>query len=210
MDKSKTQTELWYSDNENDWLSAEEKYWKVISPKNLELEKYLEEIDPEYIKSLKANEFYTFLYDKYYVWKYTQKNRLATTRIHLQKHLDNLSELDDIKNALFEFDKNQIQTGLETAKRIKGLGVAGASGLLSILFPKYFGTVDQFVVKTLLEIDDLPERNILKSMHAESLSIKDGVILERVVREKALDLNKRFNTDYWTPRKVDKVLWATR
>ena len=67
MDKSKTQTELWYSDNENDWLSAEEKYWKVISPKNLELEKYLEEIDPEYIKSLKANEFYTFLYDKYYV-----------------------------------------------------------------------------------------------------------------------------------------------
>jgi hypothetical protein len=67
------------------------------------------------------------------------------------------------------------------------LGVAGASGLLSILFPKYFGTVDQFVVKTLLEIDDLPERNILKSMHAESLSIKDGVILERVLREKALD-----------------------
>jgi hypothetical protein len=47
-------------------------------------------------------------------------------------------------------------------------------------------------------------------MHAESLSIKDGVILERVLREKALDLNKRFNTDYWTPRKVDKVLWATR
>jgi hypothetical protein len=45
--------------------------------------------------------------------------------------------------------------------RIRGLGIAGASGLLSVLFPEYFGTVDQFVVMSLLCINGLKERKSL-------------------------------------------------
>ncbi len=45
---------------------------------------------------------------------------------------------------------------LLAAKKTPGLGFAGASGLLALLYPQKFGTVDQFVVKTLRNVPTLP------------------------------------------------------
>lgn len=98
--------------------------------------------------------------------------------------------------------------GLEIVSSIKGLGIAGASGLLALLFPKYFGTVGQFVVKALCSIDDLPDKNIFITMFPESLKIEDGIILIKKMKERANELNEVNNTDYWTPRHMDKVLWT--
>ena len=84
----------------------------------------------------------------------------------------------------------------------------GASGLLSLLFPVKFATVDQFVVKALRKAPALPGRELLDHMNPESLSLQDGVILIRIMKQKADELNNLFKTNYWTPRKIDIILWA--
>jgi len=43
-----------------------------------------------------------------------------------------------------------------------------------------------------------------------SMDVKDGVYIERLLIEKANDLNNRFETDFWTPKKIDMVLWTYR
>ena len=45
-------------------------------------------------------------------------------------------------------------------------------------------------------------------MNPESLTNNDGVILVEIMREKAEELNRNFNTDFWTPRKIDMILWS--
>jgi hypothetical protein len=103
-----------------------------------------------------------------------------------------------------------VKAGLQAAMQIGGLGTAGASGLLSLLFPALYGTVDQFVVKALLQIPDLEERDELLSMNPEGLTVTQGVILIEIMKRKAQQLNELFGTQEWTPRKVDMVLWAVR
>ena len=80
--------------------------------------------------------------------------------------------------------------------------------MLAILFPADFGTVDQFVVRRLQEINHPVYDAELNNMNPEGLKIKDGIILVEIMKEKANELNKKFNTDFWTPRKIDMILWA--
>lgn len=91
---------------------------------------------------------------------------------------------------------------------IHGLGCAGASGLLSLLYPRTFGTVDQFAAKALREVNGLPEANVLRLMNENSLTTKEGVVLFRIMQRKAAQLNELFRTLEWTPRKIDMILWT--
>lgn len=201
---------LWNHGSETDWLKALEHYHDLLNAEAQELECYIEKVKAEEIALLPTADFYNFLYNKYFVWKYTQKNRLATTRKSLKKYVDEnkMSELSDIQRRLFSAEHSNIEDCLNIATEIRGLGTAGASGLLSILFPDDFGTVDQFVVKALLEVEGFPYAMELAKMKPESLSIKNGTLLIRILREHSEKLNKEFSTDFWTPRKIDMVLWA--
>ena len=207
-------SELWDRGSENAWREALRSYWGQVQRENLDLEEELAGLEPKVIKKLDPLEWYNFLYLKYFPWKYTAKNRLATTRKHLETYstTNNLGELFSIKENLFAFDTANIREGMQIAKSIKGLGWAGASGLLSLLFPKWFGTVDQFVVRNLREIDVLPqeERRELWVMNPESLTIRDAILLTQIMRRKADELNVLFGTDEWTPRRIDMVLWGSR
>jgi len=176
------------------------------------IEKEFDSFDANTVQKMDENEWYDFLKNKYFYWKYTAPNRYKTTTIQLEKYLgpeDNLDKLFLIKQKLFQFDKEDIETGLKTAQQIRGLGTAGASGLLAVLFPNYFATVDQFVVKALCEVKLLPEKEVIKGMNPEQLTIKDGVILTSIMRNKANELNENFSSNQWTPRKVDIVLWVS-
>jgi len=157
-----------------------------------------------------VTEFYDFLFDKYFVWKYTQKNRLSTTRKALKKYIDEkrLDELEKIQKEVFYMSHDDAEACIRVATKIKGLGTAGASGLLAILFPEDFGTVDQFVVKTLVVANDEKYINELKKIKPNWISKKQGSMLISILREKAKELNRRFSTEFWTPRKVDMVLWS--
>lgn len=200
--------DLWNCGSEEDWIVALSNYNALYRDK--ELEQFMSDLAPSDVERMSASEFYEFLHDKYFVWKYTAKNRLKTTRNHLEKYrdLDCMEELEEIHRAIFNIDLNQTKELLSTVSRIRGLSTAGASGLLSVLFPSHYGTVDQFVVKSLRNIDNLPEHQKLMRMNPESLSIRDGVLLEQVLRMKANDLNSRFQSTMWTPRKIDMVLWS--
>jgi hypothetical protein len=105
-------------------------------------------------------------------------------------------------------DTDDIRSGLEAASAIRGLGTAGASGLLALMYPQKFGTVDQFVVKALRQVNGLPEAAALARMKPEDLTIRDGVLIVDVLRRKAADNNRVFKSANWTPRKLDKVLWT--
>ena len=201
---------LWNHGSEIAWHTALDHYYELLTDEERVLDHYMENIDTDKISKLSALEFYTFLHDRYFVWKYTAKNRLATTRKSLRRYIDEnrLSDLANIHQRLFSADLTNIEECLYVATEIQGLGPAGASGLLSILFPQNFGTIDQYVVKALKEIDRLPYKAELAKMNPDSLSMKNGVLLIRILREQAVRLNQQFNTDFWTPRKIDMVLWA--
>lgn len=142
---------LWSTNDGKDWMNALEKYWDGVKPSNMELEKWMDKLDSGTVAAMSINEFYEFLYSKYFVWKYTAPNRLATTRRQLLRYIEN-DELEDlrlIKDKLFKCDRQDTRRALKIANGIRGQGSAGASGLLAVLFPDYFGTVDQFVVKNL-------------------------------------------------------------
>lgn len=201
---------LWNHASENEWHEALEHYYELLKTEEKALDLYMENVDANEIARLSAVEFYDFLYDKYYVWKYTAKNRLATTRKSLKRYVDEnrLSELADIKRRLFRADRSNIESCLRIAAEIRGLGPAGASGLLSILFPENFGTIDQYVVRALREVEGVPHNAELAKMNPDSLSINDGILLIRILREQAARLNEKFDTDFWNPRKIDMVFWA--
>lgn len=204
--------ELWYNGTEEMWKAALKSYWDRFNDDQYRLEKEIEAIDAGDVSSLTAYEFYDFLYQQYYPWKFTNKLFLSRNRKHLEKYLfDNeIDKLARIQKRLFDLDFDDIKECLAVASSIHGLGTAGASGLLSILYPEHFGTVDKFVVYSLLKIDELPEKAIVSGMNPEALTLNNGVALIEIMRNKAAELNRRFNTDFWTPRKIDMILWAVR
>ncbi|GAB62403.1 hypothetical protein KSU1_C0807 [Candidatus Jettenia caeni] len=133
---------------------------------------------------------------------------------------NSLADLYQIKERLLSFDKNDVRKGLKLAKSIKGLGIAGASGLLTLMYPEYFGTVDEFLILALANVNGLFEQPQLKELakrineskkpHGKSFSISppNGIMLINIMRRKSTENNEWFRTSFWTPRKIDKVLWA--
>jgi hypothetical protein len=202
--------ELWNGNDPNLWKKALKRYWEFVKSSNLALEMEMDHLDIGAIRAMDPQTWYRFLLEKYFRWKYTAPNRYASTTKVLRTYAANneLSALHAIKERLFVANKDNIQQCLALATSIRGLGTAGASGLLAVLFPEHFGTVDQFAVKTLAMVPELPEKGLIATMNPESLSPKEGVVLIRIMRRKADELNSALSTTEWTPRKVDMVLWT--
>jgi len=202
--------ELWNSKDPKVWEKALQRYWEFVKPSNIALEQSMEKLSPDQLKNLDAHGWYEFLRDNYFRWKYTANNRYASTTRHLRRYLDEntFDELHNIKFRLISLDCGDIAQGLAIAQEIRGLGCAGASGLLSLLYPCSFGTVDQFAVKALREVRGLPEATDIQRMNEMSLTTQDGVILIQIMQRKAVQLNQLFKSTEWTPRKIDMILWT--
>ena len=208
-------SELWYSKNEEDWNIALNEYDKKVDS---DLEEYMDNITSEEVKTMGVEEFYEFLRDKYFEWKY-KKNYFQRRLNDLAKHQsgDGKRELLKIKERFFELadqEKENTSKLLEELTKISGLGVAGASGLLSILYPEYYGTVDKFLVISLCLVDGFDKHDELLKIDVSEIKINKAVLLEEIIREKAASLTHMFKPveekDKWTPKKIDKVLWAYR
>lgn len=202
--------ELWPTQDGGKWKVALHRYWEFIQPKNLELEREMDRLEREVVRKMSPDEWFSFLENKYFRWKYTAANRYATTTSHL-KHKggtdDGRLELYQIKSQILDINPENICASIALATRIPGLGVAGASGLLALLYPESFGTVDQFVVRALREIPSLPEASAIAHMKPEGLQPKDGAVLIQIMRGQALHLTNALG-EKWRPRDVDKVLWT--
>jgi hypothetical protein len=203
--------ELWRSTDLAAWDQALERYWQFVQPGNLELERALDRLDLDRLRRLDAQGWYFFLRDEYFRWKYTAPNRYATTTRSLSGYNakpGGLAELDRIKCRLLKLNLSDVKAGLSLACEIKGLGTAGASGLLALMFPATFATVDQFAVKALRGVGGLPEDQELANMKPESLTVRNGVVLIGIMRRKAAENNLLFGVTTWTPRKIDQILWT--
>ena len=144
--------ELWDSKDRAVWQKALDRYWTFVSAANFNLEKRMEKLDSTAVEEMGAEQWYRFLLNEYFRWKYTAANRYASTTMWLKKYDENgqLDVLQKIKERIFGADKNDVRQCLALASSIRGLGIPGASGLLAVLFPEHFGTVDQFLVKALV------------------------------------------------------------
>lgn len=202
--------ELWNGGDQQTWQRALDRYWNFVKSANLALEREMDQLDAEAVRKMDPDSWYRFLLEKYFRWKYTAPNRYASTTKILRTYASNneLPALHAIKERLFARDKNNIEQCLAVACSIRGLGTAGATGLLAVLFPAYFGTVDQFAVKALLRIPELPERQQIAAMRPEFLKLDEGTLLIRIMRRKAEELNREFSATFWTPRKIDMILWT--
>ena len=132
----------------------------------------------------------------------------------MEKYSKYPCELEIIRNNIlysYEMDALNTKKLLNVTTKLGGIGTAGGSGLLALLFPVQYGTVDQFVVKALMELSayasELP-RNDISKIKPSDITIKQAVLLEEILREKAKRLNKAFEKNEWTPRKIDKILWS--
>jgi hypothetical protein len=211
---------LWFHGREEEWKHlVEVGYWQAVRPDHLEVEREMEHLDREGVRRMSPPDFYRWLHDRYFFWKYTQANRLATTRRTLEQGAaadPGLARLAAVHRRLFAVRPDRVQEALRVATAIPGLGVAGASGLLALLFPEWFGTVDQFVVAALHNVRDLPEHAMIDALYdrvverGRTLKEEDGARLIRIMQRQAAALNTRFQSTYWTPRKVDMALWGDR
>ena len=56
-----------------------EDYWKFIKPSLRPLEREIQQLSPDVVRVMDGQQWYTFLLEKYFVWKYTAPNRYAST-----------------------------------------------------------------------------------------------------------------------------------
>lgn len=200
---------IWTSSEHGPWKAALDAYWEMIPEVLRSREERMEKLSLDDIRDLSARSWFAFLHDEYFPWKYTQANRLATSRRWLQKQVetDGVEGIDTIRQRLLSVDEEEVARPLHIAMRIKGLGPAGATGLLSVMYPAFFGTVDRFVAENLRSA--MPEVAEFNEMNPGSLTGLDAVLLTEVLREKARLLTSALGHP-WTPRMVDQVLWAVR
>jgi hypothetical protein len=211
--------DLWEYHDQEAWRDALDRYW--VNPtviRNLEIEQLMDRADIGTIRNLGSREWYDFL-EKYFRWKFTGNYLDDRLRDLAKNSLDHLASVKRslVAAALDEFELADIRKCLKLVKspQIKGLGYPGASGLLAILFKQWYGTVDRMVVESLCEIDLLPERQRIHEIDAwlkskREWEPRDAALLVDIMRRKAAQLNAWFDTDTWTPRKVDMVLWTFR
>lgn len=214
---SRNLNELWDYGTADQWNEAVDNYVYVDSAhRNIKLERDMNNSITllSRFEKMNAELLYDFILDEFIVWKYTAPNRKATTvKYYKKKHAKSKQSLIPIRDNIINIYKccpDDTRNLLKEAMKIGGIGVAGGSGLLSLLFPSKYGTVDYFIVERLKEIKSYPEiiQKNIKKINSKNISIRATEFLENLYREKADSLNKKFETSEWTPRKIDMVLWS--
>jgi hypothetical protein len=198
----------WDSKIESEWDEALDKYNNYLtSPEKSSRDARVTITNAYTVSLFTTEEFFKYLHDEFFVWKYTAKNRLATARSNLKKMA--LNDLTLIKEALTNPSLNDEEL-LDAGLKIKGLGCAGATALLSTLYPNRFGTVDQFVIKCLQKADSLSNNHLIAAINPDSIKKNEALYVLKLIRDKADELNGIFSKKSWSPRTVDKAVWAAR
>lgn len=203
--------DLWYSTDGLSWAEVEQdlyEYWLLKnSPENIELERQLESADlPTIFNGMNSEQFKMFLNDKYYQWKFASKpNALSENRDRL--NTADRSTLDYVRSVLVSPGaRGDRELLIMLAANVPGLGIVAGSGLLALTFPHRFGTVDRMVVRAFHKAD------LFLSVKETGITEQQAAQMIEAMRDKARELtiaNRRVNA-VWTPRRIDRALWANR
>jgi hypothetical protein len=160
------------------------------------------------IARMNAADFYDFLRDEYFPSKITVKSQFIGALKGLAKHVSEGS-MERVERARLRlvnrvYDSKAEAIGMLMGEHggIHGVTVAGASGLLALVYPEEFAPVDAVVTKALQQIV-APEA---ARPNPKDVSIAEAEMLIEVMRTKALELNRAFGVSEWTPRRVARVL----
>ncbi|MGI9462239.1 MAG: hypothetical protein ACR2NY_06690 [Alphaproteobacteria bacterium] len=209
---------FWQSNNQTTWEYVLGKYMSRVKWRNRELENELENefnkvkcLDD--IKKFKdVKNWYEFMLEKYFRWKFTDGRIYAGRKTEFEiKYASNQVCLENMIEAILqESNQADAQTMIALTREIDGLAVPAGSGFLALLLPKLYGTVDRYIVENIKVIEPFKNHPLIKYIKLTAIDNTDFESLTKIFRNKADELNKKFSTNDWTPRKIDKVLWAIR
>lgn len=206
--------DVWTSEDESVWCSRIDAYWRYIEKQQkMALEEEMAKLSSQLMAELTDEAWRSFLATKYIPWKHQpgQFWRSKQTKF-LSRYAsrEQLALLATIKNRIFACDPEKTRELLKIVDEIHQFGIPSGSGLLSLLFPSHFGTVDRFVIQSLQRIQKFKDDTKIQRLDPEDISLDDAVHAISVMRVKALENNNLFGTDYWTARRIDMVLYITR
>jgi len=206
--------DVWTSQENSVWCAQIDAYWKHVEAQGKKaLEEEMSNLSSQIVRDYGDQGWRDFLAMKYISWKHQpgpfwrsiQTKFLARYAPEEQQAL-----LGTIKRRVFACDPEKTRELLEAVDEIYQFGVPSASGLLSLLFPSYFGTVDRFAIQFLQRIEELKDNTKIQRIKPKNISLDDAVQAISIMRVQAAKNNHLFRTDYWTARRIDMILYATR
>lgn len=200
--------QLWCNGKEKDWKEILESYKYGIKEGHHQIEKEMQNLKFQDIKFLSTREFQNWLCNKFFYWQHTsdyyRKNAVNKFENFIEQY--GIEELACYQKQIFDLDLNNISKCLDIVMKVGGIGIVGATGLLSVLYPEKFGTVNRDTNNALSKIKALGEHEYLNEV--KNITLKKARIIIEIYRKKAEELNKKYKNQYWTPRKIDMVLWT--
>lgn len=206
--------DVWTSGDESIWLAQIATYWeRVGGQKKKALEEELDSLKIQSVRDFTNEEWRDFLAIKYIPWKHSPGPFWASIQkkfIAKYESAESLNRLSANKRRIFGSSPEMIIDLLRTVDEIYQFGIPSASGLLSLLFPLHFGTVDRFAMESLQRIEEFKNDLAIQRIDSKNIRLGDAVRAISIMRAKALENNRIFKTNYWTSRRIDMVLWSTR
>lgn len=219
--------DLWESQDPDVWERCLKAYWDVRSVRNnLATEQEIDIVarHRQTLFDADASAWYRFLYDKYCPWKLASQAMCFPEhqRKFRERYAANLDELDEVKRQIVRADKTDVPRCLKIITCVEGFGIPTGSGLLAVLFPEHFGTIDKLILRAFLSIPSVNTRYHLdewtrnddqyfsKGSKSDSRRYELSSILIGLFVEKAAENNRLFGTSLWTPRTVEMTLWTTQ
>lgn len=219
--------DLWESQDPYVWDRCLKAYWDVRSVRNnLAIEQEMDVVANcrQTLFDADARSWYRFLYDKYRPWKLKSQAKFFTDlQDKFQKRYDGArGELDALKWKLLRADKTDLTGCLQIVTLIEGFRIPTGSGLLAVLFPESFGTVDKLILRAFLTIPSVNSKYRLDAWtHNDDEYFSKGSktdpkryeLASRLIAlftQKATENNRLVGTAHWTPRKVEMALWTTQ
>lgn len=201
--RKETLDELFRFDDESKWEEYEKiKYYDYANKDGRDDKQMEKALNSELgkIKEVEFDKFFNILIEPYYEWIRMQpvnKNFITENKEILKKSFMEL--------VAFEYERTLCEKPcceyygkyFSILEQVKGIGEVSASGLLAIIHPELFGILNSDV------------QEILKEKYPGEFDGREKcVLMEEKLLEISKELNKAFGGDYWTPRRVDKVLWS--
>ncbi len=202
--RKETLDELFKLKNENEWKKYEDVIYVKLAG---EQDRFIEKRIKKELKSLKemgVGKFFKVLEEEYCGWiKMLPINR----RYMIEMYDSEKRNFTDIYRDLVAFIYDEefcedycfeyYKKGFAILEQINGVGEVAASGLLAIIHPKRFGIINSNVQEILNEM-----------FPGEFHGLEKSALMEEKLLEISKELNTLFGGNFWTPRKVDKVLWS--
>lgn len=215
-----TTSELWNSSEIEVWHEGLNSYWNIASVQcNLAIEIELDELYKSRGSVLlwDADLWYEFFLDKYLPWKLSSQPTYSHFRENFVRLYDeNRERLREVMDRLSRLNRRNPEECIELLIGLDYIGIPMATGLLALLFPEDFGTLDRIILRNLKSIPDISSLFGLQNIDEQFLSRKTRRAVNlasnfiHLFRRKAEELNTLFETDAWTPRKIDMALWSIR